>query len=116
MLENLINKIIIENTAKEYEDLGKLIMESPVELLDFEVFNKDLKSIVNFNETFVKKRKYAIFYNLKTIVIGKKTYKLPSLDKVLEFYKKTHSTETIALLFSEAFDQIIIYYIGKKHE
>lgn len=116
MLDKLINKIIIEESPSEYEKLGKLILESPIQIYDYNKFQLILKDIIDKNRKQLNNKKYAVFFNLKKIVIGKKVIPFPSLSKVLLELKKEYSKEDIAVLFAEALDQVIIYYIGKNDE
>lgn len=116
MINELKTKIIKENKASEYEALGKLIMESPVEIVDFSLFEQNLKEIITLNKKVIKNKKYAIFYNLKKIVIGKKVFSFPKLENVKDKLLEEYGQETTAIILSDYFDQGILFYLGNKIE
>lgn len=116
MFSELKNKIIKDNKASDYEKLGKIIMDSPVEIIDFSLFEKNLKEIIKLNKKFIKNKKYALFYDIKRVVIGKKVFVFPNLEKVKEKLLQEYGDETTAIIFSDYFDQGILFYLGSKVE
>lgn len=116
MLEKIIEKAIIQNSLEEYFNLGELILNSPIEVYSYKSFTDELKNIVSKNKKFIKKRNYAVFYNLKVLIIGKKKYKLPESDKIVKFLEEKYDKAMSSLLVKEAFDQILIYYVRTQNE
>lgn len=111
MIENVINKIIIENKPKEYELLANTILTSPISIYPYAKVQEELEKIAKFNKNKLKDDKYAIFYNLKTVSIGKKNYRLPSLEILILFLNKNHDKAMTSILLAEALDQIILHFL-----
>lgn len=114
MIDMIISKTIIkENNPKEYENLANIILESPIKVYPYESFQQKLKEIIKFNKKQLKNKKYAIFYNLKTISIANKNYKIPSLEKLISFLNEKYKDKALtSLILAESLDQALLYYIG----
>ena len=115
MIEKIISKTIINNKPEEYEALANIILSSPIDIYSYDKVQTELEFIVKDNKKKLKKDNYAFFYNLKTVVIGSKNYKIPSLNILIKFLNEQHDKAMVSLLLAEALDQVILFYIGNKN-
>lgn len=113
MLKRLISKTLVTPSLQEYALLGQRLEKSPIKVFDYNDFLKVLKKISRNNRAFIDNQEYAFFYKEKVLVCGKKTYKLPENDVLLEFLAKEFEPSIAGLLCYKCFDQVLIHYVRK---